>query len=294
MKKASLLAPYRRLLVLCGLSLLLHLAAIAWIAQRHAPAAMPAMRGTPISVRLQAAVPVAATQAEPPPARVQEAPAPSTPAGQPSAPALQAEPAAEAPAGVAVQLPSSARLSYALSRGAAGQPAQAAGSASIAWKTDGQSYQLQLDGVAGRIDSEGIADSGGIRPLSASETRDGSATVTRFERSGTRILDRASMLLELTRLGQEREERMAGVIEVGAGPAPTRFEVAGRDTLGTALGMMNTLHLVQLVAPGETRFELWLAPDRNWYPVQLRSTNPDGTVNTQSITAIEVESVPRQ
>lgn len=49
----------------------------------------------------------------------------------------------------------------------------------------------------------------------------------------------------------------------------------------TALAGQGPLTAWHLAAPGQRRFELWLAPDRDWYPVQLRAVDAHGTVTTQ-------------
>lgn len=338
MNNASLLGRHRRLLALCGLSLLLHLLAIAWIAKHSAPASNAAAPERAITVRLQPAPGATARPPEPLALRAaapEPIPAP-TPAPAPAVPAppTAAPPASEAapeaarnppapaapdqeepeamPGRYRVRMPPSARLTYALSRGVAGQAAQPAGAASIAWKTDGQSYSLQLDGVSGHLGSEGVSDDAGIRPLSASDVRaDGSTLRTDFDPERQRIAfsassrsyrlamgsqDRASVLMQLSGIGLEQPDQVKGVIEIYVGGADdagvARYQVTGQEELATALGTLATWHLVQLARAGETRLELWLAPAHQWYPVQLRTTAPDGTVSTQSITRIEADQAP--
>ena len=327
MKKASLLAPYRRLLVLCGLSLLLHLALIAWIARHANP---PSHRTAPqpaLSVRLQAP----ARSAPPAPAVravAAQAPALAPPltaplavsaaavaaASPPSPPAPEQDDPDGMPGRYRVRMPPSAELTYALSSSAAGQPAQPRGTAQLIWKNAGSSYQLQIDGVTGHLTSAGVADDSGLRPLDASELRpDGSSWLTRFDPDSGRITfsasnrsyrtpggsqDRASLLMQLAGIGLERPDQVKAVIVIyvaGADDAgAVRYQVMGQEPLETTLGTLETWHLVQLVHGGETRLELWLAPAHQWLPVQLRATAPDGTVSIQTVTRMAIEAPPRE
>ena len=61
---------------------------------------------------------------------------------------------------------------------------------------------------------------------------------------------------------------------------------SGEDTLATALGPLAVVHLRQKSQPGQACLEVWLAPQRNFYPVQIRLTGADGSVLTQTVTAI--------
>ena len=325
----SFFERHRRLLALCGLSLLLHLAAIEWIAHRAGSASHAAVPQSPISVRLQAPArtappapamaPAAAPRAMPPPAPPGAAPPalPGVAAPAPGSQPLPAAPEQDAPEAMPghyrVRMPPSAQLTYALSRSVAGQPAHAAGVASLTWKTEGSAYTLQLDGVIGHLASEGVADDGGIRPLQASELRPGSAALlTQFDPQTGQIAfsasnrrypmamgsqDRASVLMQLAGIGLERPDQVKDTIDIYVGGADAagvvRYQVMGQEELDTTLGTLATWHLVQLARAGETRLELWLAPAHQWLPVQLRATAADGTVSVQTVTRIDIEPAPR-
>jgi len=352
MKKIAVhLARHRRLLALGGLSLLLHLLALAWIGSQ--PGAAPRQTlGVPIALRLERSAAVAAESApqpalpaaEPQPeatapaqanaapadsppalpplqslapadAQVTSSPAPSTLPGSSAAATASAPPARGDPRGAAVQqmpgryrvqTPPSVRLRYAVSRTRPGRAPSREGEAQLVWEAGGGRYQLRLEGVLGLLESEGGGDDTGIAPIRASEHQDdGSDRITRFDRAAGRIdadgarsdplylgsQDRASLLMQLTGMGLAAPEQMQGVIEMMlAGPDgahTARFEVLGREPLATGAGSLHTLRLAELSEPGRRRLEIWLAPERGWLPVQLRVTEPDGSVANQVVTGIE-------
>lgn len=363
MKIAVHLARHRRLLALGGLSLLLHLLALAWIggrldlATRQAPGVAIALRLERSAASATAAdggvsAPTAAPLSESPsesasgpasgpaPGFASEPtpPAPTAdrvaiadsatalPPMQPLVPAASGAPRATQPAapalgdprGAAVQqmpgryqvrMPPTARLTYAVTRtrpgGAAQADAQVQDHAQLVWEAGAGRYQLRVEGVLGLLESEGGGDDAGIAPVQASEHQDdGSDRITRFDRAAGRIAssgaddplylgsqDRASLLMQLAGMGLAAPEQMQGVIEVMVGgpdgARATRFEVLGRERLATGAGSLVTVRLAEVTQAGRRRFELWLAPERNWMPVQLRVTEPDGSVANQVVTSIE-------
>jgi len=350
MKKIAVhLARHRRLLALGGLSLLLHLLALAWIGgrfeadARQAPgvaialrlersaapaqpaaqetggapaAAAPAPASAPTPTARDRAAIAASTPALPPLQALAPAAAQDPPPPQPGALPAPAPPALGDPRGAAVQqmpgryqvrMPPSARLRYAVTRSRPGRAPQAGGEAQLVWESGGGRYQLRLEGVLGLLESEGGGDDTGIAPTQASEHQeDGSDRITRFDRGAGHIVsetgsdplylgsqDRASLLMQLAGMGIAAPEQMQGVIEVMVGgPDGTRaarFEVLGREPLATGAGSLQTLRLAERSEPGRRRLEIWLAPDRNWLPVQLRVTEPDGSVANQVLTGIETD-----
>ena len=349
MKKIAVhLARHRRLLALGGLSLLLHLLALAWIGgrfeadarqapgvaialrlERSAAPAQPAAQetgGAPASSTAPAVAPIPTardgaaiadtTSALPPLQALAPAAAQDPQPPQPGALPEPAPPALGDPRGAAVQqmpgryqvrMPPSARLRYAVTRSRPGRAPQAGGEAQLVWESGGGRYQLRLEGVLGLLESEGGGDDTGIAPTQASEHQeDGSDRITRFDRGAGHIVsetgsaplylgsqDRASLLMQLAGMGIAAPEQMQGVIEVMVGgPDGTRaarFEVLGREPLATGAGSLQTLRLAERSEPGRRRLEIWLAPDRNWLPVQLRVTEPDGSVANQVLTGIETE-----
>lgn len=63
-----------------------------------------------------------------------------------------------------------------------------------------------------------------------------------------------------------------------------RFKVAGRETLATGVGSLETVHLAKANAePGEQAVDLWLAPSLGWYPVKLRFSDKDGEYVEQTL-----------
>ena len=292
-----------RLLALCGLSLLLHVAVIAWLDKRVATP-LPPVGHAPLAVRLAGAAPaLPAPPVDTPasPAALSPAPAvPVLPAPTPiqATPIEAASPPAQAagggipPAGTPsryrINVPPSATLRFEVRDADGG-----AGAATLDWQTDGVNYRLAVDGVLGEIDSEGATDDAGIAPRRA-RYRLGAIA---FERARGAIVlesvgrsvqdlpgsqDGATVLMQLTGMGLADPDQLQGIVDIYVGrldgAAVERFQVLGRETIQTALGPMETLHLARA---GTAPLEVWLAPSQGWLPVQLRAG-----LRTQVVTEI--------
>jgi hypothetical protein len=327
MKIATVLARHRRLLALGGLSLLVHVLVLEWIAVRIQPPARPpfahglAVRLRPAAALRAAAPPAPAVAtpltpaAAPPPATRPAsdapavAPAPAAPGPAP-APAradsvIAADEQAQASGPYRIVMPPAGLLTYDQTSSRPGQPDTALGQARIAWQTEGDNYWLRIDGVLGKLASEGAGSAAGIAPRAALEERgDGARVLTRFDArqivfdlagrslpAAAGVQDRASVLMQLAGMGLAEPDQISGVIDIvvagAADAAVARFQVRGREDVATGLGPTAAWHLVELVAPGEPRLELWLAPERSWYPVQLRVTAADGSASTQVLARID-------
>ena len=66
-----------------------------------------------------------------------------------------------------------------------------------------------------------------------------------------------------------------------------RYELAGTETLDTALGKLKTLHLVKHREPGENGTEVWLAGELHLFPVKLLILENDGSKYEQIITRLD-------
>ncbi|MCA1248274.1 DUF3108 domain-containing protein [Massilia sp. MS-15] len=304
----------RRLLALGALSLLLHLALLAWMDTRlgvHPPPSLPPSDAAALAVRVTATVPAAAPApaaippeqpAAPLPPIMPGTPAAATPAAAPQAPATDAMPAGvepfQMPSRYRVVMPPSVRLVYAL-RDGAGRPD---GEASLDWETDGVQYRLALDGVAGSIESEGGTDDAGIAPQRARYRHGAGRAAVAFARERGAIVfesfgrsardtpgsqDGATVLMQLAGIGLADPDQLQGEVEIYVGRADAaaveRFGVVGRERLVTALGEIETLHLARA---GAAPLEIWLAPAHGWLPVQLRAPAPGGGMRTQVIREI--------
>ena len=67
-----------------------------------------------------------------------------------------------------------------------------------------------------------------------------------------------------------------------------RFQLVGEEELETGIGKLSTWHLTRPPKPGtySSRLDIWLAPGRNWYPVQIRNTEASGALTTQTVAKI--------
>jgi hypothetical protein len=339
MKLAALLSRHRRLFALCGISAAIHLLVLELAARHHgAPPAAPPV-GAALRLRLvqagprPAATPVDAarlpraaahtarhSEDTGKPARAPEAahdgatastqPPSATAAAAATAPEPAGAPLVQMPGRYRVRMPDPVRLSYALTRQASASAPATGGSATIDWRSDGDHYSLAVDGVLGRLSSEGRSGDAGIVPQRAIDERDGVQRVTEFGVDGGRIVfhatgasvpdaigvqDRASVLMQLAGIGLGEHEQIAGqrdddlqIVVAGAdGAGIARYRVMGQEQVETALGAVQAWRLAQVTPAGQDRLELWLAPERGWLPVQLRLTRPDGSVATQTLTRIE-------
>ncbi|MDC8760715.1 DUF3108 domain-containing protein, partial [Janthinobacterium fluminis] len=193
------------------------------------------------------------------------------------------------------------------------------GVAAMSWRRDGPRYKMTVEAglsvLVARINllvlsSEGEVDDYGIAPVRATEKRKGRAqTATHFNRAEGRITfsasersypllagtqDKATLPFQLAGIGRSDVNQLAGDIDVFVGEDKEanifRFVLVGEEEVDTKLGRLVTMHLSRPPKPGtySSRLDIWLAPARNWYPVQIRNTESNGAVTTQTVSSITV------
>jgi hypothetical protein len=286
-------------------------------ARRAAP---PARQPEPAAVEPSDAAPIAAAQdiapaepAEPAPPE----PAPPAPAPAPDAPDAPAPASDSAPAPrYRVDLPPSADFTLDVTRTDADGTAWS-GVAVMSWRRQGGQYKVALeaglDMLITRVNllvltSEGIIDEHGIAPLGATEKRRGrSLTATHFDRAGGRITfsssersyalpagvqDKGTLPFQLAGIGRAGVAQLGGDIDIFVGEDKEanlfRFQLVGEERLDTKLGQLATWRLTRPPRPGtySSRLDIWLAPSLDWYPVQIRNTEANGALTTQTVSSI--------
>ncbi|WP_256080832.1 DUF3108 domain-containing protein [Massilia sp. YIM B04103] len=191
------------------------------------------------------------------------------------------------------------------------------GSAAMRWQSDGSRYKVGLEvGITVLIarvnllalDSEGSIDDAGIAPQTMREKRRGrSQTATHFNREQRHISfsaseakvpllagaqDKASVPFQLAAIGRADVKQFDGDIDIlvgeDKGASVYRFQLAGEEELDTAIGKLQAWRLTRPPKPGSysARLDIWLAPTLGWYPVQIRNTEANGAVTTQTVTRI--------
>lgn len=324
MRFSAFLARYRRLFAIGLSSLLLHLVLLAWIdARLTRPYRIDAgaMQGPPLSLRLTRAsepAPPADAGPAPPPAAATLPAAPRAVAvvaeddtGPASAaapaPALQRAPD-DPPTGIPVSRPRRYQVSqppathigYRITAGSPGAEGHDVGSAHLDWRSEGQRYRLDTDGVLGQMLSEGGFDDAGIAPERLEARRAGRSHDTVFDREHeplpAGLQDDASVLIQLAGMGRADPDQMQDELTFWIGGSDGgrvhRYQVLGKETVATGIGEMVAVHLVRPGSADQARVDVWLAPQQAWLPVQIRVTAPGGAVLTQTLATIEIAPDP--
>ena len=191
------------------------------------------------------------------------------------------------------------------------------GSGTIEWQAAASKYQLSFEtktALTGKLlseKSEGTIDRRGLQPASFYSKRfRKEATTVNFDRTAGNIVfpdnhpslkieggeqDRISVLWQLLSLVRATPARFAVgtnwkffVISHRNGE-PWTFLVQEKQKLRTALGEMDTLHLVYQPpeASGAPKVDIWLAPSLDGFPVRIRFSEPNGDAIEQTIAGIK-------
>ncbi len=190
------------------------------------------------------------------------------------------------------------------------------GRSQLLWQADGASYLTTAETSAmlvGKIldeRSEGTLDASGLAPAAYTEKRfrkpasttsfDRSARLIRFgETQQTQPLqggeqDRASAIWQLIALVRAEKKGLKPgtawrlVVAGQRDTDPWTFIVKSRERITTALGSLDTLHIVRTPPPEAQarRLDIWLAPSVEWYPVRLRFEDSNGEYIEQFIETI--------
>lgn len=243
--------------------------------------------------------------------------APAEAAPVPAEPAPAPMPAAPAP-GYRVSLPPPAELQLDVERVDA-KGAHWSGRAVMDWSRDGDAYRMTMVATIRMIvtinlvelASEGAIGEHGIVPRTLSEKRRSKAqTATHFDAQQGRISfsasaasypmapgtqDKATFPMQLAGIARADPAQLGTEIEMLVGEDKDaslfKFVVQGQEEIDTPLGRMLTWRITRPPRPGSytSRLDLWLAPGYEWYPVQMRSTEANGAVTTQTIRKIVVK-----
>jgi hypothetical protein len=210
-------------------------------------------------------------------------------------------------------LPPPVELDYKIKARQRGIPVD--GSAVVRWTPAGRSFSVVTETRATLIGkimearTEGAIDAYGLAPDSFNEKRLGKpATATSFDRAARTIRFSASDASYPISGGEQDRNSIVWQLISVARAAPARFKpgsewtffVAGQrdadlwtfrvvkaERLRTALGELDTLQVTRMPPDGKgQQLDLWLAPQRNWYPVRLRFADDNGDYVDQRLQRI--------
>jgi len=99
--------------------------------------------------------------------------------------------------------------------------------------------------------------------------------------------DRVSLMYQFLFLPAEKFGDLAFHMTNGKKIETYRYHLAGTEMIDTPLGKMNTLRLVKQREPDDNAVEVWLAPERKFFPVKLLIVENDGSKFEQVITQLE-------
>lgn len=191
------------------------------------------------------------------------------------------------------------------------------GEAAIGWRRAAERYRIKVEiGISMLVTrvnlvvltSEGTVGDAGLVPLKMTEKRRGRAeTATHFNAADNKITfsasqasfplqpgaqDKASIPLQLAAIARGDPGQLKGEIAVQVAEdkdaSVYRFVVVGPEEIETRMGRMQTVHLSRPPLPGSysSRLDVWLAPEHDWYPVQISNLEANGAVTTQTVSKI--------
>lgn len=210
--------------------------------------------------------------------------------------------------------PPSADLNYTINANQHGLPLN--GSAVVHWTNGDGHYAIVTETRAmlvGKIleaKSEGTIDANGLVPLTSTEKRyRKSPTTTTFDRQAGTITfsasgesqpikggeqDRNSIVWQLATIGRSTPAKMKNgsslaIVVAGQKDAETwNFKVGKSEKIKSPLGDLNAVKVSKVVkdAGKEQKIDIWFAPTREWYPVRIRFSEPEGDFIEQEISSI--------
>lgn len=206
--------------------------------------------------------------------------------------------------------PPARRLDYALSARSRGMNYQV--TSTLLWARDGTHYRLENQGGAFLLGgftfiSQGEITAAGLAPERYEEQRRRRNVATNFSRargevsfsaSETKVpltvgtQDRLSVLLQLAALAHADPKQLTTppFVEIpvagSKGVDPWRFQALALETLDTAMGPLETIHLRRLPRRDDwdQQVDVWLAPALDGLPVRIRLTEPNGDYVLQEMT----------
>ncbi len=224
----------------------------------------------------------------------------------------------EAAAKGALNPPPSATLDYIINAKQKGLSLN--GSATLNWSNNKNRYAINTETRAmllGKIleaKSEGAIDANGLAPATSTEKRyRKDATTTTFNRETRRITfsaadatypikggeqDRNSVVWQLATMARSLPAKFksgATIQMVVAGQKDTdawAFKVGKAETIKTPLGDLKAIKVSKIIKDNakEQKIDIWLAPSKEWYPVRIRFTEPEGDFIEQTVSKITPQS----
>ena len=165
-----------------------------------------------------------------------------------------------------------------------------------------------------QINSEGKITSSGLAPTMSTDTRRARpSTAIHFDQNEKNIIfsssnksvpmedgaqDAVSVLFQLAIIGNSNPQQLAVGKEINIQVAEGRdaqtytFQVIAEEEIESPLTApserLHTIHLIRPPRPGSynSTLEIWLAPEKSWFPVQIKNTESNGTVTTQRVIGI--------
>jgi len=221
---------------------------------------------------------------------------------------------ADAPAPRPTDPPPSADLQYKITARQKG--ISLSGDAQVSWRAGEGKYSVATESraqILGKIlesRSEGEIDAFGLAPVQFAEKRfRKEQTIASFDRAAKTLSfnsgkqnyplaggeqDRSSVQWQLAALARAQPAKFTPGSEwkffvAGRKDAdPWVFKVVKREKIATGLGQLDAVHLAK-APPADSKdqhIDLWLAPGRDWYPVQVRFSDEDGEFVEQTIEKI--------